>query len=42
MAWSIKPLDSDSEAQACARLMASSEPWLTLGRTYEASLAIVT
>jgi ribosomal protein S18 acetylase RimI-like enzyme len=41
MAWSIEPLDKDSDAQACARLMASSEPWVTLGRTYEASLAII-
>jgi ribosomal-protein-alanine N-acetyltransferase len=41
MGWSIARLEAESEAQACARLMASSEPWLTLGRTYEASLAIV-
>jgi [ribosomal protein S18]-alanine N-acetyltransferase len=41
MARSIAPLVADTEAQACARLMASSEPWLTLGRTYEASLAII-
>ena len=41
MAWTIEPLDNDSDARACARLMADSEPWKTLGRTYEASLAII-
>ncbi len=25
----------------CARLMASSEPWITLGRSYETSLGII-
>jgi [ribosomal protein S18]-alanine N-acetyltransferase len=34
----IRPLGGLEEAQACARLMCSSEPWLTLGRGYEASL----
>ena len=38
---SITRLESKSEAQCCARLMAASEPWLTLGRSYEASLEIV-
>jgi ribosomal protein S18 acetylase RimI-like enzyme len=37
----IVRLVTEVDAEACARLMASSEPWLTLGRTYEASLAIV-
>ena len=41
MAWTIEVLDNDSDARACARLMAGSEPWKTLGRTYEASLAII-
>jgi [ribosomal protein S18]-alanine N-acetyltransferase len=45
MAWvsslSIHRLQDDFEAQTCARLMASSEPWLTLGRSYEASLKVV-
>ena len=41
MVWRIEPLDNDSDARACARLMAGSEPWKTLGRTYEASLAII-
>lgn len=35
---SIRPLESDVEAQWCARLMSSSEPWLTLGRSYPESL----
>jgi ribosomal-protein-alanine N-acetyltransferase len=30
-----------SDAEACARLMAGSEPWLTLGRSYEASLRAI-
>ena len=38
----LRPLGSPAEAAACARLMAGSEPWLTLGRSYERSLEIVT
>ena len=30
-----------THAAACARLMAGSEPWLTLGRSYERALEIV-
>lgn len=30
-----------AEAEACARMMAASEPWLTLGRSFEKSLEIV-
>jgi [ribosomal protein S18]-alanine N-acetyltransferase len=41
MEWSVQRLEADADAEACARLMANSEPWLTLGRTYEASLAII-
>jgi ribosomal protein S18 acetylase RimI-like enzyme len=41
MTLSIDRLESEGDAQACARLMASSEPWVTLGRTYDASLSIV-
>jgi len=37
----IRPLSSDAERAACARLMSESEPWLTLGRGYDASLAII-
>src|SRR5437773_2202408 len=29
------------EAQACARMMSTSEPWITLGRDYQASLGIL-
>jgi ribosomal protein S18 acetylase RimI-like enzyme len=36
----VRRLDA-SEAEACARMMAGSEPWLTLGRSFEKSLAIV-
>jgi [ribosomal protein S18]-alanine N-acetyltransferase len=38
---SISRLAEPADAEACARLMAQSEPWLTLGRSYEASLMIV-
>ena len=38
---SIVPLSDEEDALACARLMCSSEPWITLGRSYEPSLAIV-
>ena len=38
---SITRLHNEADAQRCAHLMASSEPWLTLGRTYEACLAII-
>ena len=34
----IQPLSADSDLEACAALMASSEPWVTLKRDYEASL----
>jgi [ribosomal protein S18]-alanine N-acetyltransferase len=37
----IRPLATDAEAARCARLMAASEPWLTLGRTYDAALALL-
>jgi ribosomal-protein-alanine N-acetyltransferase len=39
--WAITPLETEAEAEACARLMAESEPWVTLGRTYGASLALI-
>jgi ribosomal-protein-alanine N-acetyltransferase len=39
--WSISPLEHEDDARDCARLMASSEPWLTLGRSYETSLRII-
>jgi ribosomal protein S18 acetylase RimI-like enzyme len=37
----IVSLSDEEDARACARLMSSSEPWITLGRSYESSLAIV-
>jgi [ribosomal protein S18]-alanine N-acetyltransferase len=40
--YAIRLLAGQREAEHCAQLMASSEPWRTLGRDYEASLRIVT
>ena len=37
----VRPLACLAEAEACARMMAASEPWITLGRGYEASLALL-
>jgi len=37
----ISPLRTEDDARTCARLMAASEPWITLGRSYEASLGII-
>lgn len=37
----IRMLENTGEAESCARMMAESEPWRTLGRDYEASLEIV-
>lgn len=37
----IRRLAGRAEAEACARMMAASEPWMTLGRGYDASLALV-
>jgi [ribosomal protein S18]-alanine N-acetyltransferase len=41
MALSISRLADPADSEACARLMAHSEPWVTLGRSYETSLSIV-
>ena len=41
MSWSIVALNTEEEARTCARMMTCSEPWITLGRTYEASLEII-
>ena len=38
----IRRLQSTVEAESCARLMAASEPWITLRRDYAASLKLVT
>lgn len=40
-AISITALRAEEDAQACAHLMATSEPWVTLGRGQEASLRMV-
>ena len=34
-------LQTPDEAETCARMMAASEPWLTLGRGYNALLAAI-
>ena len=38
----IRKLQKTWEAEICARMMTRSEPWATLGQTYDASLEIVT
>ena len=37
----VRHLASDGEAEICARIMATNEPWLTLRRNYDAALEIV-
>ena len=37
----IRPLASAEEAKRCAQMMCSTEPWITMGRTYDESLAIM-
>ena len=37
----IRRLAGDDEARACATIMATSEPWITLLRDYDSSLATV-
>jgi len=37
----IRPLETREEAEACARMMAGTEPWITLRRDYEACLRVV-
>ncbi|HXO21730.1 MAG TPA: hypothetical protein VOA87_17595 [Thermoanaerobaculia bacterium] len=37
----IQPLTTESEAEECARIMAASEPWITLRRDFAASLVIL-
>ena len=37
----IAPLTSYADARECAHLMATSDPWITLGRGYEDSLRMV-
>jgi len=37
----VRRLASDGDARACAEIMASSEPWVTLGRDYVASMQLL-
>jgi len=37
----IRPIGGDDEVRACAQIMVSSDPWITLGRTMEQALAIL-
>jgi ribosomal protein S18 acetylase RimI-like enzyme len=37
----VRRLTGEHEAAACAAIMSTSEPWVTLGRTYDGSLAVV-
>ncbi len=39
---SIQRLESVEQAETCARMMAESEPWITLGRGYDEALTILT
>jgi ribosomal protein S18 acetylase RimI-like enzyme len=34
----IKALETNAEVESCARMMAASEPWITLGRGFQASV----
>ena len=36
----IRPLRTRDEAETCARMMAETEPWITLRRDYEACLRV--
>jgi ribosomal-protein-alanine N-acetyltransferase len=38
---SIHPLSTTEQADACARIMCTSEPWITLNRSYDAALALI-
>jgi ribosomal-protein-alanine N-acetyltransferase len=37
----VRPIAGDDEVRVCAEIMATSEPWVTLGRTMEQSVAIL-
>jgi ribosomal protein S18 acetylase RimI-like enzyme len=38
---SIRPLATPAEAEACARMLSGTDPWITLGLGYEACLRVV-
>ncbi len=42
IAIAIRKLEQSSEVEVCARMMASSEPWITLRRNYEESIKTLT
>ena len=37
--FSIRPFEESEDLEGCAQMMCLSEPWITLGRDYEASIA---
>ena len=37
----FRAIDGSAEIEACARMMQASEPWITLGRGYEAGLGML-
>jgi ribosomal protein S18 acetylase RimI-like enzyme len=37
----IRPLATAEEAEECAHLMSSTDPWITLGRDFDSSLKVV-
>ena len=38
MSPEIRPIADDEEARACATIMATTDPWITLGRTFDRCL----
>ena len=42
METTIRPIQGREEIDVCARMMAGSEPWITLQRDYDASLQTLT
>src|ERR1041384_6094222 len=38
----IEPLQNDDDARACAAMMCATDPWLKLGRGFDACLGAVT
>ena len=41
MTVTIEPARSDADREACARMMSETDPWITLGRSYERCLTAV-
>jgi [ribosomal protein S18]-alanine N-acetyltransferase len=37
----IRPLAGEDEARGCAQMMCSTEPWITIGRTFDESLRLL-